>query len=464
MTGDSAPVLVLILWLAALGLLVAKAWRGGQPVAGLAIAYWFQLWLIHWIGGAIYVLSNFSSHDRTVALIGFTETGYAIAGLLIGNVLLAPFLFRPQTAPERVTQTIDSSGPGFMYVIIGLGLYFVTSRLLPKIPGTDAIISSGFRLAIAGFCLWWLARWQAGQKGRSWIVLASAALVPFFTVSLDGFMGYGVFFLMCLACFVSVYYRPRWHLLVVAPAALLVGMSLYPAYLSVRTSLRHAVWGGASYSERLEKMALIAGEYQWFDPDNPAHLRAIDMRLNQNILVGHAVNYLEAGGTEYGEGETLVNAMLAFIPRVLWPGKPQYAGSGGLVTRYTGIQFARGTSVGIGQVMELYVNFGGLGVLIGFTILGLLLGFFDLQAGMALRAGQWKQFALWFAVGLSFLQVGGNFAEATSAAAGSAVLCLLVNSFLGRQKETKQAPHPKVPQIKMAHGAALHGLFRDEHG
>jgi hypothetical protein len=174
------------------------------------------------------------------------------------------------------------------------------------------------------------------------------------------------------------------------------------------------------------------------------------MRLNQNILVGHAVNYLEAGGTEYGEGDALVNAMIALIPRTLWPGKPQYAGSGHLVTRYTGIQFARGTSVGIGQVMELYVNFGDLGVLIGFTVVGLLLGFFDFQAGMALRTGQWKQFALWFAVGLSFLQVGGNFAEAVSAAAGSAVLCLLVNSFLGREKVTA-AKQPLLVSAKDVH-------------
>jgi hypothetical protein len=436
MTGDSAHLLVLVLWLAVLGLLVARAWRGQQPVAGLAIACWFQLWLIHWIGGAVYVLSNYSSQDRTVALIGFTVTGYAVAGLLIGNVLLAPFLFRSQPAGQQSFRPIDSSGPGFMYVIIGLGLYFVTSRVLPRISGTDAIISSGFRLAIAGFCLWWLARWQAGQKRRAWIVLASAAVVPFFTVSLDGFMGYGVIFLMCLACFVAVFYRPRWHMLVVAPAALLVGISLYPAYLSVRSNIRHAVWGGASYGERLEKMALIAGEYQWFDPDNPAHLRAIDMRLNQNILVGHSVNHLESGAVEYGEGETLWNAMIALIPRAIWPGKPQYAGSGPLVTRFTGIKFAGETSVGIGQVMELYVNFGDLGVFIGFTVLGLLLGFFDLQAGMALRTGQWKQFAFWFVVGLSFLQVGGNFAEATSSAAGSAMLCLLVNSFLGRDKVT----------------------------
>jgi hypothetical protein len=267
------------------------------------------------------------------------------------------------------------------------------------------------------------------------MVLAGAAVIPFLTVTLDGFMGFGVFFLMSVVCFVGVFYRPRWQMLLLAPAVLMVGLSLYPAYLSVRTSIRQAVWGGASYGERLEKMALIATEYQWFDPDNPAHAKAIDSRLNQNILVGHSVRYLEAGRTEYGGVELLWNATIALVPRAIWPGKPMYAGSSGLVTRFTGIQFARGTSVGIGQIMELYVSFGSFGVFLGFMVLGLLLGYFDMKAGIALRTGNWKQFALWFAVGLSFLQVGGSLAEATSSAAGSAVLCLLVNSFLGRRKD-----------------------------
>ncbi len=46
------------------------------------------------------------------------------------------------------------------------------------------------------------------------------------------------------------------------------------------------------------------------------------------------------------------------IPRALWPNKPVVGGSGDLVSTYTGIRFADGTSVGIGQVLESFVNFG----------------------------------------------------------------------------------------------------------
>src|SRR5262249_25377322 len=135
--------------------------------------------------------------------------------------------------------------------------------------------------------------------------------------------------------------------------------------------------------------------------------------------------------------------------RALWPDKPQYAGSGSLVTRFTGFKFAYGTSVGIGQVMELYVNFGTLGVLVGYTLLGLLLGILDVRAGTALAAGDWKQFSLWFMIGVAFLQVGGNFAEATASAAGCFVLWLVVQMFLGNSEVSttaKPLPGPTLLQ------------------
>ena len=62
-----------------------------------------------------------------------------------------------------------------------------------------------------------------------------------------------------------------------------------------------------------------------------------------------------------------------FVPRALWPDKPAVGGGGSLVSEYTGIPFGEGTSVGAGQVLELYVNFGIPGVLAGFTGLGFLL-------------------------------------------------------------------------------------------
>jgi hypothetical protein len=395
--------------------------------------------MIHGLSGLIHALTGQTGPNREAALAGFEITGYALAGLLVGN-LSAVYL--TTEAKQSAGARLDASRcrpPSLLYIFIGLGLYLSAGRVLPRIPGTDAVLAAGFALAIVGFALAWHWYWRAGRRTQAWLVLASTLIVPILTVSLAGFLGFGVSFLVSLACFVAVYYQPRWHLALFCPVVAFVAVSLFPAYMMTRSNIRKAVWGGASYGERLEKMHLMLTQIQAFDPDNKAHLEAIDGRLNQNILVGQAVHHLDMGRAEYANGETLWNAIVALIPRALWPDKPFYAGSGGLVTRFTGIKFQQGTSVGIGQVLELYVNFGIAGVLVGYVLLGGLLGWLDIRAGNALADGNWKQFTLSFMVGLAFLQVGGNFAEATASAAGCTVLWVLVSSFLGTPRTASRS-------------------------
>ena len=127
------------------------------------------------------------------------------------------------------------------------------------------------------------------------------------------------------------------------------------------------------------------------------------------------------------------DATIALIPRALWADKPVAAGSGDLVTRYTGIEFAQGTSVGIGQVMEFYINFGTFGVVLGFVVLGMLLSIVDSAAGHKLAAGDWPGFALWYLPGLALLQVGGSLVDLTASVAASSVAALTVNQLLVRR-------------------------------
>jgi hypothetical protein len=58
------------------------------------------------------------------------------------------------------------------------------------------------------------------------------------------------------------------------------------------------------------------------------------------------------------------------IPRVLWPDKPAVGGGGDIVSQFTGVQFARGTNIGPGQVLGFYMNFGIWGVIGGVCCLG----------------------------------------------------------------------------------------------
>ncbi len=121
---------------------------------------------------------------------------------------------------------------------------------------------------------------------------------------------------------------------------------------------------------------------------------------------------------------------MGLIPRIIWPSKPITGGSNDLVNRFTGITFAEGTSIGIGPVLELYGNFGDIGVWVGFLTLGCLLKVIDTMAGYHLHTGDWYQFATWFLVGISLLNVSGSFVECTAGAIASLILARFVNGIL----------------------------------
>jgi hypothetical protein len=131
-------------------------------------------------------------------------------------------------------------------------------------------------------------------------------------------------------------------------------------------------------------------------------------------------------------GGTIRDAALALIPRAIWPDKPIRAGSGDLVSIYTGLTFAQDTSVGIGHVMECYVNFAMPGVVLGFMLIGAVVVYVDRSARAWLDRGDAGRFAIWYLPGLSLLLVGGSFVEMTSSAAAALVIAFAFTSVTKR--------------------------------
>jgi len=192
-------------------------------------------------------------------------------------------------------------------------------------------------------------------------------------------------------------------------------VSFFSVYLAKRLEFRAVAWSGESI-KTFSALEIFIDAFQWLDLKNIdiASLQQIDSRLNQNILLGRSIYYLEHGYEEFAKGETLIDAALALIPRILWPDKPMVGGSGNLMSRYTGEQFAVGTSVGITPVIEAYINFGRYGVISIFLFLGILMGHIDRKAKHALCEGDQERFIMWYMPGLGFLQVSGSFVEVTS--------------------------------------------------
>jgi hypothetical protein len=209
-----------------------------------------------------------------------------------------------------------------------------------------------------------------------------------------------------------------------------------------RQGIRDVIWQQqASYSDRLERMEGIVTNFQLLDLGDARHRDALASRLNQNFVVGTGVMRYERGLVDLAYGSTI--GLWILIPRAIWPDKPDVGGGGSVVTDFTGILFAEGTSVGAGQVLEFYFNFGMTGVIVGFLAFGMLLMRIDRSIMRAFAAGDLRGIVLFGMPGLVLVQPGGNLTEIIVGAAGaliSARLILLFPSLLGIAQPVKSAP------------------------
>jgi hypothetical protein len=420
---------LVLIWTGVLALLVFVRLRWNMPGTGLTLAYVLNLSLIHLTGAAIYVLPAFQDHDPRLTEMGFEQSLYGLVAFAAGGLIITPILARKGILPRAGgTHLADLRLPK-AYIVCGVLFYLLLTTFLGRLPTARAIVSTGQQLIVVGLalCCWRAWREHSVRGLLGW--LAMSLVLPFTTLITAGFLGYGAIAVLTILIFVSTFVRSPLKVGVAGALVVYLGLSVFVSYMRDREDIRASVWGEQSFEDRFDKISKTVATFEWFDPTDWAHLKRIDDRLNQNFLVGAAVYQL--GQTQnFARGETLWDALLALIPRAIWPEKPITAGSGNLASRYTGIDFAEGTSVGVGQVMEFYLNFGTPGVVIGFIIMGVLVTAFDWQAAERLARNDLHGFVLWFLPGIALLQVGGQLVEITASAGASLFVALMVNRLL----------------------------------
>jgi hypothetical protein len=314
-----------------------------------------------------------------------------------------------------------------VYLITAAVLYGVVTPLAGRLPTVGAIASTGSTLlAVAVGLKAWNARLDS-QPARAALWMSATVAFPVITVLSQGFLGYGFAAALIVFSLLASFGRPGLKTVIATVLLAYAGLSVYVTYMRDRGDIRSVVWGGATFEDRWDQLSTTIGTTEWFDLHDQTHLDRVRRRLDQDFLVGAAIVYLEDGNVDFAYGSTIVAAALAAIPRAVWPDKPVVAGSGDIVSSYTGLRFAEGTSVGVGQVLELYINFGTGGVVVGFLVIGLLVGYVDRTAAVLLARGEVYRFLLWYLPGLSLLQIGGAFSEVVATAGASFVLVIVVN-------------------------------------
>lgn len=427
-------ILLLVSWLLA-GLVVRSSMSMGQMCSvGLPLAYFVGLFLIHVPGAAIYLVEGHFYRDPEIVLNGFRLTTYGLWAFVVGVIMVQFFSSQRRLAffkKAKSGMTISLKNLEQMAILFfatGLVTQLVIIPLIGPVATLTSLLAGLASLSVVGVCLGiWRALLIRNKKHFTiWLLLAFT--FPFITLTHNAFLGYGVHKLVVVIAFVVGLIRIRPKQIVLLLLLTYLGLSFFVTYIQERTVLRDLVWQqGAGYSERIGQIENMFLGFELFNTGDESHLNAIDLRLNQNYLVGLAIENHEIGGKELANGKTLWFSVVALIPRVLWPGKPDVGGGGNVVADYTGLTFSRGTSVGAGQVFEFYVNFGVIGVIFGFLVFGFVIKLVDQKAALSLASGDYRSFIMWFLPGIGFLQAGGNMVEITTsvgAAIGSALVAI----------------------------------------
>lgn len=426
------------IWYALLFLIVARNWGHRHVNGSIVIFYVVSLTMIHGLGPLVYLFPWHISPKYQLTFIGFKYTVYGLAAFTLGH-LITSFLGSSRIKRKlRSLSDVDidqisrnrkafASLP-LAYVCFGTVLFLLMSTSIGSIATVRSLLSAGPVLITAAVCIAAVQAAYDGKLGRLRRWLMASLAFPVITAVTTGFMGLGAYMTLRIFLFVSKFARNKKMIIVIGVIFFYLGLSMFQVYMRDRGGLRDIVWGGGSVGESTSYFTRAIINFELFNPFNNQHLDNIDERLNQNVLVGASVKYLNTGD-RFARGETLTNAILALIPRFIWKDKPISAGGNALVTQYTGIKFAKGTSVGVGHVMEFYINFGLAGILVGFFLLGIIITIVDQQAGYYLAVEDYPRFVIWFLPGLAVLNVEGTMFEVSATTAASLVVAYIASRF-----------------------------------
>lgn len=380
--------------------------------------------VVNWLGPAD-VLNGFEETK-----LGFEATLLGLTMLLLGSLLartpIKQLEFDRRKAERRriraagTASRLDNHALGLMMLVVGIGAYFVAMPIAARIPSMSALISPMGSLLILGT---WFFVWDAAMRRNRRqlaVILALLPLLPASTLLFGGFLGYGVGWMICILAVIYCFWPRRALFVAMAPVLAYIGLSIGAAYFLERSEIREAVWGQAGLSERIDSTLRIFERFEPYSIENMEQVEVVDDRLNQNFLVGAGIYSHQDGYTGLHFGSTV--PLWALVPRIVWPDKPQVGGGLDLVSEFTGIHFAEGTSVGTGHVLEFYMNFGWYGIVFGFLLLGFVIARLDKLLVEGFRDQDLPAILLAGLVGMALLQPGGNLMETFVSAIGAIVV------------------------------------------
>jgi hypothetical protein len=399
--------------------------RGGS--CGLPLAYILNLMAMH-VGALVYLVRGYShstspylasqQFTESTVLLGLEATGIGMMAFMLGCFNASPLIpsLRLQTNQVFPIKTT-------IYTLLGISFATLFIPLVITVPVALSAIMSAFRSGALTACAIGFSVYIFNRRyiwASRYLILSS--ILPIFYLLAWGFASYGLifsltFFAFCISCF-NVGYKKILASLPVTALVLYVASSVYVLYMLNRHDLREVLWSAAGVSERVSIVGSIGQKLKPFDPWDDSHLHMINMRLNHNIFIGKVIENVESKNVELQHGTTLAMAVVAWIPRFVWHDKPATGGNE-LLAEYTGLKFSRTTTMATGQIFELFINFGRIGIFIGMFIFGIVVRYFDVRCRQSLLEKNYGKFIKYHLVGMALILPSGLIFFMVTAVAAS---------------------------------------------
>jgi hypothetical protein len=412
---------LLLVWI---GLLAICLWltTRRQGVGVLLLAYFLALSLVHVPGAINFLGSAPGLTDKEVTQIGFQATVMGFAALLLGAGL---GMAGHDTRTAVGTARTDYGVLGRQTLGIGGASFFVLLPVASLVPSLTSLLSAVASLLIVGF--WMLIFHAIVREDRKLLLLVLSILpvLPLLTLSTGGFVANSTNWIIAILSFLFVNSKKRIVYYCVGPFFGFLALSLAVSYLEGRNAIREAAWSqNAGYGERIGRIVDTVASFKFYDWNDRVQVRYVDIRMNQNYFVGLGIERHERGQIDLLYGGSV--EWWAFIPRAVWPDKPDVGGGGDLITRLTGFRVAKGVSYGVGQPLEFYANFGWFGLIGGFVLLGFVLARLDQRLARAFRTGDLRGILLAGLPGIALLEPIDNALEISVGLAAAFVVAHLL--------------------------------------
>jgi hypothetical protein len=350
--------------------------EGNPPIAALVVLYqWLQvsaaLLYANLSGESLAAYYPVGDVERATA---FGYTGLAVAAVVAGLLLRR---FRPsQAALQQSLARMSIVRLAQVYAllaVVGLpleGLFGVGSQLAQVFQGVGNLRWVALFLLVAATSV------QRRGASVAGLILAFEVVVGFSGY----FAGFAVPLLVAMMGFAAVYGLLRSHQRAGALLLALFMLTLGVLWQGVKNEYRREVSGGSDQQvvtvglgERYALLGRMAGETV---EDDLAHtLEKFALRLAYVEYLGLVVHRVPAE-LPHREGELLGAALShIFMPRVLFPDKPPLPSDSELTSFYTAnvfLLYRTGTSISLGYLTELYIDFGVFGVLLAGLLLAAL--------------------------------------------------------------------------------------------